>query len=1161
MSTPVTSETLPFANKGIHLDRSSSELGPGEYSELTNLVSTQEGSLSVRAGNQRLTGPASFGGGPASGVIHSLAKLRVSDDETQNKYYAGVSDVVYRANGPLPAAGAGMGFATGVALAADIAADYTKQRFGAVQHNSGTVGAPSEYLACPLKMLTDSQGQFTQWGIFPPTRPVIAALDALTYIDDTASPDHHKDLVRRSGGGSPVATNDRIPASTVSSIVGTAPGQLTITPSSMAQIIQGMMVQIGANINVRVESVTPTAFVVYSDTLPGVGNAIVGWRATQSGLPALPAGSLMSVIGIPILLDCSFGGDPVDGYETDDIVHIGVNISDPSKVQELRIKCYANPISGLNYTDWYEKAISINSLQDFSSTLPSPAIDTLQGQVPDVSQGIIGDFEIPSDQSQQTKPAELGLFPPQAQVIPVWTEIDIPKTQFVKVGNAGTGVYTWKNISLITVEVTCPHDNDQPTIQVSSIYIAGGFGPNGRSTPNTIPRQPYKYLYTYRDPVNNHPGNPCVEMVDSNAIQPQRQKVRLTLRGTGDFPHIPTTGNAPSIAVYRSGGLFADALYRLIGYTTNPGAGADVVFYDTQDDSAIEGADVIEFDNDPPIVSDLPVPYRFGNIVYTAGSGAAGASSTWKNAVLSGPAVIGTVLLKPGNVITVDLGTPSEEKVVVEVISQTILGGIQITAYFQNPHPFTASMATSSFVSADAISGGPANLVCSAFDSLFVAGDIYNPHKLYQSKVGQPESFPVIEQATGIPKIINVGSPSNPIVGITEANGVIISLNLSAIYIIPLFGGAMQTPVRTPAQRGCVGNGAWCKAINEIWYMATDGIYSWAGGQSSKRSQQLEPLFRGITVGNYLPFDISQLYKSTFVYYRNQVKITYINTSGDTQRIVYDLMYQRWLWEQVKDPLGNSPVTTQYVEEDTNRLLICKMIGASSYLYLDDVGTSDGWVNAQSDGLAISYAATGPAFTGGRPQIQKQFTDRILEMQNDQDSVTVQAFYDFLATADISDSIVFAPPATPTGRRRVPQTFHAPFGFEAYAVQFRYSGSTRSIVKLFTDTFTFFSLTQAQIGRAFDWDDLGTPDDKRLYEVTIWYDAKTSPRLWTLDVIQGIGNQQVVTEAVQDFILQPLQGTFHTPAWTQVTFPINDTLVTAAGIPNSIVKKIRLRPK
>jgi hypothetical protein len=937
----------------------------------------------------------------------------------------------------------------------------------------------------------------------------------------------------------------------------------------MNGILDGMMLYINSATWVVVQNPTATTFDVYwpIGSLPSGGQSIVSYQISVT-MPTTFATISSSI-------DASFDGVADTGYDTADVVHLSVFIADVSQLADLRLRVFVNSSA----VDYYEKSILPSSLQAQVST--SQTADTaLVTRTDQVSRGIVGEFDILNETSNQAKAEELNLI---ASTAGNWSEITISKNLFLQVGKAGTGAYTWKNITGFQVYYV-PAGAGSTTIAIGSLYIAGGFGPNGFSISQTVPLLPYDYLVTYRNPSTNQESSPCAPMIPENVVYPRRQSVVLTISGTDD-PQIPTTTNSPSIAIYRRGGSFSDGLYRLIGYATNPGATrtgdiltpSTVQFYDNQSDASITSANLIEFDNDPPVVASLPIPLTLAWTGYASGTGAAGFTSAINYAWLSGPITSPpddvSQVLKPGNRITVAIGTKSEEQAVVEGATN---GSIYIFLQYDHttggPNPPVNGAV---FVSADSVSGSPGNLACEAYDSIFVAGNAYNPQTLFQSKVGLPESFPVVELDTGIAKQIDIGGPSNPIMGVCEFNGQIVTLNLSSLYVVNVFGGQMQAPQQTAAQRGCVGTYAWCKADNEIWYMSYDGIYSWSGGQSYKRSQELDPLFKGQTIGNYAPvkldlisgFSYTGAQVATFSFYKNQVMITYIDTNLQYNRMVYDTIFKRWRIEVIGEAIsGTLAVTGQYVEEDTGRLLISKTVtsgGTTAYLYLDDIGTTDGWVNhssgTSSDGKVISFAVSGNAFTGGEPSLQKQFSEFMIEVNNDSGTIAGAVYYDFSSTQDGTDAPSYNMPGSPLGRRRIPFSLQLGFSKEAYSMLTRFSGTsgtgaTTTPITFYSTTYNFLPLEQQQSAIAYDWDDLGHPADKRLYEISLEYDVSTvggGTVTLNMDTMTGIVGNQTINTAAQTFTLIPAAGTYTGPRRIRTTFPVSDSM---------IVKQVRIRP-
>ena len=694
-----------------------------------------------------------------------------------------------------------------------------------------------------------------------------------------------------------------------------------------------------------------------------------------------------------------------------------------------------------------------------------------------------------------------------------------------------------------------------PPTRPATVAIVGSGNLNGL----------YDYVYTYVNTNTGATSNPSVLMVQQVVLT--NQSVTITVIGTLD-PQVPNSNGA--IRIYRAGGDFADGLYRLVGTLANPGASL-LTFTDNQPDFSLEFADVAEFDNDPPVTSTLPTPIVLVFGGWTV-NGGANAYSIANYTVASGPADPSTIL-PPGSTVTVAPDGTQQET--ARIVSWPSPGKVQL--FLQYAHTDLSFGSAKTLLMADAATGSPCNLAVAAFDSIFLAGDPNNPHVLYKSKTGRPESFPVMELATGIVCQINVGSPSDPIIAITEFAGGIVCLNESTINFVRVFEGVMQAPVQTPAQRGLVSNGAWCKADQEIWYLAYDGIYSWSGNLAQKRSQRIEQFFHvdGVIPDytasspnkNPRPLDFANAKYVTFAYHNSCILASFIDLDFYAWRFRYDTIYDRWSVDSAIYILGvaREAITAQYQELDTGALIVAAssttIVGGvpgttTAYLKRDDLGDTDNWLNNPHDGTFIDWAETSAGLTLGAPSLQKQFQDYILELNNDSDLTANQTytrasfFYDFSAAPDSLDLLNIGPNPTADGRKRVALPLQNGWGKEAYALQVRLYG--QGPVTLYSQTVNWIPLEQTQAGRAFDWDDLGYPWDKKLRTITVEYDTSSGYTIpLNLDIMQGVTNAQHIIEAYQSFQLPAPTGTFKGPSHVKINFPIND---------GTICKKVRLRP-
>src|SRR6266700_2292901 len=170
----------PFKNRGLVLKVDPASLQPGQFQDLVNMTSLQEGSLTTVRGTQRINGE-----NPVTGLIHTITKLRKSADQSLNLRYLGVAHEIYRGAatdaGPFdPIIDLGLG---------------TEQvRWTSIDYATGLGGNPSKYFATNAQeisvtgrsgMLKDD-GTMTPpqfWGIQPPVQPVTVTLTTSGTVD------------------------------------------------------------------------------------------------------------------------------------------------------------------------------------------------------------------------------------------------------------------------------------------------------------------------------------------------------------------------------------------------------------------------------------------------------------------------------------------------------------------------------------------------------------------------------------------------------------------------------------------------------------------------------------------------------------------------------------------------------------------------------------------------------------------------------------------------------------------------------------------------------------------------------------------------------------------------------------------------------------------
>ena len=705
---------------------------------------------------------------------------------------------------------------------------------------------------------------------------------------------------------------------------------------------------------------------------------------------------------------------------------------------------------------------------------------------------------------------------------------------------------------------------------------------------------PYDWRYTYVGTDTNNEGNPSQVMTTNGfsstgfqrtydnlnyyvVINPVGQSVTIKCWGTDD-PQCPTgTG---LINIYRRGGILYDT-WRFVGSVVNPGLGVlSAAFTDNTADADLvyAKAKVLEVDNDPPVPSRVATP-----IIATL-------SVDEGRQTITNPLVAGIgftpsgifVQVLPGSLMHItDEGTYGgvsfSEDVIIESVGNI---GNQITAFFQSPH-------RSIQAEVDAICGMPVPLAISFQQFLVLAGDPNNPHYLYRSKGDQPESFPVTP-ADGSVAVISCGTPSNPIQNLCNFRGNILTLNLNSLFETTIINGSLQQPWEA-ANRGTVSRFAWCKTDTEVWFVSTDGVWSWDGGSLRKRSEAIDPLFHGQMYNRIQPVDMSATGISAALpngapgglsliqmeYYRGEIYLLFQDILGEVRVLKCNPNYNdRWSPHYLNMEVGaaDQPTTFLYNESDIGNLIHTRVdpngvifsvmdvvkVDQPTYLNLTNDEYASGPPSylppSDSNGGGIFFAVTSPWFDMGSAAIRKVFEEVWLEIFNSTSNLTVSIFTDY-NDAVVVDTILVPPQADQWSVvPLLPGVTGSPsesYGREARAICFSISGQTTyKQVAFRTLSFRYQETGLLTAGGSQDWTDLGWKFDKKLYQITVEFDTGHVGQTLLLDMMTGPS------------------GSNYVPADTSnLKFVLDNPLITGSGrakqsfpLPDgTIAKLIRIR--
>ena len=701
--------------------------------------------------------------------------------------------------------------------------------------------------------------------------------------------------------------------------------------------------------------------------------------------------------------------------------------------------------------------------------------------------------------------------------------------------------------------------------------VASGVG-NLNSTANGSTN--YDYRFTFQAADTNNEGNPSQTMLAGSSVvngSPAAANLQQ-MTVTGYYSNDP---QIDTVNIYRRGGILYDA-WRFVGSVPNVTAGAPGTtfsFIDNVADTDLVYARLLSTDNDPPVTSTVTNPSTAGGILNGAGAAAGYTTVTLASGSVSS--------LTPGTQVNVIWDFPET----VTVVSVGV-GGSTFTAYFQFAQPAGTT------VFADAICNQPCNLAIAYQQFILVAGDPNNPHLIYRSIGDSPEYFPVAP-ADGSAATASAGTPSNPIMQMYEYRGQILTLNLYAIFESMIYSGSLVPPAKM-ADKGTVGMRANCKTDVEVWFLATDGVWSWDGAQCRKRSEAIDPIFHGESINGFQPINFAHASQCVMEFYRGEIHILYIDTNGVPWELVCEPGYgDRWSIRQntgsVVNFLFTEPDTGNMIEADygvvsgmpfamVNQYQLAVVGGFSTKNFTADyftgAGFSGSWAppSGTNGGIPIPFDMRLPWFDQGAPALMKVFEEVLLEidtsnMLNGVDgavALTVELLLDFADTpgqifaADplavdtftilVNDSrgraIVSLLPNLATVGGHVQA-----YGREARAISYHIYGTAWPAQAM------FYSLTlcaqpteMLTAGGGSDWSDLGYKHDKKLYQMIVEFDTAGVNRTLVLDTMTG-RDGNTFNAAVQSF---SLVNAVHTGAGrAKKSFPI------AEGI---VVKLARVRP-
>lgn len=869
-----------FQSRGVVARYVIDRMPPGTYANLLNWEARQENALSTRLGRVAITDDGANNQALADTDIHTLGRLKGLSDTYR---YAGAGANLYRRTGDTPGAYATINGSNAL----------SGNRFSMTKYRPARSAFPYIFFADQDQMLKDNGalGTAQRWGIFRPTIPPALEVQAASktdielFEDDTA--------LNFDGNFGTVSTPNRVNTDLDGALSG-APGIIEATPTAMTDILVGSVLKIdtggGNEEDVVVISRTAATF-----TANFVNNHADAETVINKSVKATAAADATANVDKTTSIDLSLVGS--SDAEDDDEINLYIKVDDPLNVEEIRLIFDVG--GGTFDEDYFLKAMNPATIQPFISgnifadrMFSDRMFDRASGRIDfdrsgrenldgpirrEVLDELIDDLSPDDD-------AFLGGLRGATLLMGKnrWSRITIKRSEFLKIGLAGTAGFDWEDVGAWRISVKTR--NSAVVMEFDDLYLTGGAGPD------VFGGVPYDYRYTYYNINTGAESDPSQTLIDSSFVSPRRHPVKIIWTAS------PDTDQVTHVRVYRRGGTLSDAWRQVaeipVGTLTTT---------DTLPDRLISLLHQLEIDNGPPVESTLPSP-----VDTTLGTAVSAGAST---AVTPGSMTD----IFADQIITIDEGE-NEETVIIQSIT-----GSTFTAYFQIAHGTTAR------VRADTRSGRALNLAAQGYERMWLAGDPDNPHFLYYSKKQNPESFPP-------QNFIEVGTPDDPIMAVINYRSQIFVFTLSTVHRVVSPGATVPVPAKTSTKHGLFASFGWVEAEGVIWYQSYDGVYRFNGDNSDYMSEPVEWLFNQQNLGPVLAMNLTQISDTLYSYDQNEVFISYVDTGGNRRRLMWDTTYNRFRNDDV-------PATAMLFETDSFELVIARDNGM---IYRDRTGDFDG---------------------------------------------------------------------------------------------------------------------------------------------------------------------------------------------------------------------------
>lgn len=265
-----------------------------------------------------------------------------------------------------------------------------------------------------------------------------------------------------------------------------------------------------------------------------------------------------------------------------------------------------------------------------------------------------------------------------------------------------------------------------------------------------------------------------------------------------------------------------------------------------------------------------------------------------------------------------------------------------------------------------------ANIAAIFDESVFLAGNSANPHRLFWSKRFQPEAFPAANY-------IDIGQASDPIMDLAAQVGSLGVLCRTTKYYVNGDTTSGFVATESPDRRG-TPVGTHAITPQGVAFVARDGIFlTTFVGKDLEISQKIFPLFIGETVNGESAINWDAISTASLGYYKQKLYFAYPSGSNTQPNrvLVYSFTTGEWtMYDYV--------VRSMFFEEDTDLLAAGSTDGI---VYNLESGSQDG-----SSDIALEVQTKD--FTDGQPTLRKLYQWFKVDADCQNETLTCEIYVD-----------------------------------------------------------------------------------------------------------------------------------------------------------------------